>query len=96
MLIHDKGGNCQLTYKGKVLEVVDQFKYLGFIVHKSGKLKFGVEDIAKAGLKAMTKMFRTFRKNLFLFSKTLCHLFNVIVMPVLMCVSELWGYGESA
>ena len=56
MLIHDKG-KCQMTYKG-------QFKYLGFIVHKSGKLKFGIEDF---GLKAMTNVFRIFNKNWFLF-----------------------------
>ena len=63
MLIHGKG-NCQMTYKGHVLEVVVHFKYLGFIVHKSGKLKFGIEDV---GLKAMTNLFRMLRKNWFLF-----------------------------
>ena len=26
----------------------------------------------------------------------LCHIFNVVVMPVLTYASELWGYGESA
>ena len=30
MLIHDKG-NCQKTYIGKVLDLLDQFKYLGFM-----------------------------------------------------------------
>ena len=82
MLIHDKG-NCQMT------EVVDQFKYLGFIVHKTGKLNFGIEDVAKASLKAMTNMFRMLRKNSFLFPQTLCHIFNVVVMPVLTYASEL-------
>ena len=57
MLTHDKG-NCQM--------VVDQIRYFGFIVPKSGKLKFGIEDVATAGLKAKTNLFRMFRNNLFL------------------------------
>ena len=44
----------------------------------------------------MMMMFRMFRKNLFLFPQTVCHIFNVIVMPVLTYASELWAYGESA
>ena len=41
--------NCQMAYKGKVLEVdlVDQFKYLGFIVHKCGILKLVLKKLLR-------------------------------------------------
>ena len=38
----------------------------------------------------MTIMFRMFRKNSFLFPKTLCHII------VIACIDDVWGYGESA
>ena len=46
-------GKCkkmQITkYKNTIIEKVDQYKYLGVIIHKSGKLKYAIEDrIAKA------------------------------------------------
>ena len=51
----------------------------------------GIEEVAEAGLKSMTSIFIMFRKNLFLFPQTLCHIFNVVVMPDL-CM--LVNYGD--
>ena len=82
-----------LTFNGEALETVEEFSYLGVKFNFNGKFlktkKFLIEQARKA-------MFALLRK-----AKQMClpvdiqlHLFDTLVLPILLYSSEVWGFED--
>ena len=93
-MIFNKTGrtmNYKFFYNGMLLRNVRKYKYLGFLVTPSGEIRSGLEDLRVRGLKALMKIKNTlgplFRQNVL---NTL-HIYNHMVKPILLYVSDFWG-----
>lgn len=72
------------------IENVDEYKYLGVTFDSQGTFKPAQTSLYQKGLKAyfsMTKMLSSERTG----AKTILHLFDHTVKPILLYASEIWG-----
>ena len=73
------------------LEMVREYKYLGFLVTPSFNLTMALVDLKDRGLRAYgalkTKLGITFRKHI----PTTMHLFDSLIKPILLYASDFWG-----
>ena len=77
-------------YANETLEIVDDFVYLGVTFNYNGSFK---KSISKQVIKARRAMYSMLvkAKKLQLTVDTQCHLFDHLVLPVLLYGSEVWG-----
>ena len=73
------------------VEMIREYKYLGFLVTPSFNLHTALNDLKDRGLWAYgaikTKLGTTFRKHI----PTTIHLFDTLVKPILLYASDFWG-----
>ncbi|XP_052255506.1 uncharacterized protein LOC127861165 [Dreissena polymorpha] len=82
------------TYDGQIIETVDNFNYLGTVIHYTGSFTFNQEHLVGKALKAMnTLLYKC--KMYDLKPKTLCQLFDAFVGSILNYASEIWGFTKS-
>ncbi len=76
---------------GKELEVVNNFKYLGVTVTKTGKYKLTIKDNIEKARRAFYAQIRTVKENHIPLN---CHidLFNKTIEPILLYGVEIWGH----
>ena len=78
-------------YGTEKLEMVREYKYLGFLVTPSFNISTALADLKDRGLRAygafMTKLGITFRKHL----PVTFYLFDSLIKPILNYVSDFWG-----
>ncbi|XP_053379986.1 uncharacterized protein LOC128548636 [Mercenaria mercenaria] len=95
ILIFSRGRRSQhnFHFKNDILEVVDEYKYLGVLFSRSGSFFKAKKHIAKQGTKAMYCLLKK--------AKALClpidmqiELFSKTVKPILLYGCEIWGYGN--
>ena len=93
-MIFNKTGRLlrtQFHYNDELLENVNKFKYLGFLLTPSGEIKSGLQDLRDRALKAFFKlknaMGDSFRSNI----RITIHLFDSLIKPILMYMSDFWG-----
>lgn len=80
-----------LKFNNSIIENVRSYSYLGITFSVSGAFTEAKQNLYKKGLKAYFKLIKSFdghKPNI----KTLIHLFDHTVKPVLMYGSEIWGY----
>ena len=74
-----------------LIKNVRKYKYLGFLVTPSGEIRSGLEDLRIRALKALMKVKHSlgplFHQNI----KNSIHLYNHMVKPILLYMSDLWG-----
>ena len=58
-----KRGHTEFTYRGTIIETVDEFKYLGVIFTKNGNFKTNIADQYSKGVKAMYSVLSKWRKH---------------------------------
>jgi hypothetical protein len=75
------------------LEIVDEYKYLGLYLSKSGSFYRTKQHIAEQGNKAMFTLLRKINK-LSLPYDLQIELFDKTVKPILLYGSEIWGFGN--
>jgi hypothetical protein len=80
-----------LTYNGDQLLVVDDFNYLGIKFSYNGKFTKNQKMLVDSARKAMFAILRKSKK-LFLPLDIQCHMFDTMVVPILLYGSEVWGY----
>ena len=72
------------------LEMVREYKYLGYLVTPSFNITAALADLKDRGLRAYgalkTKLGNTFRKHL----PTTFHLFDSLLKPILTYASDFW------
>ena len=78
-------------YKGSQLEIVREYKYLGFILTPSGEITTGLKDLKDRANRASnclrTKLGDSFRKDIRITLK----LFKALVQPILLYMADFWG-----
>ena len=93
-MIFNKTGKLirrNFKYKGTDINTVREYKYLGFIITPSGEINTGLRDLKDRALRAIAilraKMGEHFRKDFTITQK----IFNVIIKPILLYLSDFWG-----
>ena len=82
------------TYNGENIEVVDQYLYLGVMLHYNGKFYKTQLNIAAKGRKCLSMLYGKM-KNMCLNVETKLYLFDCYISPVLFYGSEIWGFHNA-
>ena len=93
-MIFNKTGRLMrrnFIYKNEKLEIVREYKYLGFLLTPSGEISSGLNDLKDRGIRAAAcirmKMGDSFRKDIHISLK----IFKSLVMPILIYLADYWG-----
>jgi hypothetical protein len=84
--------NEKWYYKGKSLEVVSFYKYLGIIFTSKLQWSLAQKTLASQGLKAMFNISRVSRLADGFSPKMQLDMFSKMIMPILTYGAEIWGY----
>ena len=78
-------------YRDTKLEIVREFKYLGFLITPSGEITTGLHDLkdraGKSFFKLKARMGEMFYKHIL----TSLKLFDTLLKPILLYMSDFWG-----
>jgi hypothetical protein len=77
------------SYGNKVIQTVDQYKYLGIIFHKCGKFTIAQEYLAKQANKAIHTLKRAI-KGKTMKMNVILQLFDILIMPIATYGAEVW------
>ena len=80
--------NC--TFDKAIIEEVECFRYLGIIISNDTTFKTTKKDIYHRGLKSYFKLMRSFNPQPKV--KTMVHLFDHLVRPVILYGADVFGY----
>lgn len=78
-------------YGAHSLQLVDQYTYLGIVLHKSGSFKPAIHKLAAAGKRALFAMQQRCTDLGISDIPLRCSLFSSLVQPVLSYGCEIWG-----
>jgi len=99
VLVFNRGRNERKEtwkWKGREIEEVQNFKYLGFLLDKEGGFKEHIKELAKKGRRVLKKVWglgeRMCRNDLI----RRWMLFKYLVQSVISYGAELWGWEERA
>ena len=84
------------VFQGKVVERVEEYRYLGFVFHATRNMAYGAEFLVAAAKKAMHAMRR---RCIFLGlsdPRSICKLFDMLVLPILSYACEVWAVDPKA
>jgi hypothetical protein len=79
----------RFTYDEEHIEVVEKYTYLGTCMNYNGNC---VPNLKALSVLANKAMFAVLQKGKHLEIDTMLHLFDTMVMPILLYGSEIWGY----
>ena len=93
-MIFNKTGRLMkryFKYRGSNIESVREYKYLGFLLTPSGEISSGLKDLKDRATRATAHL----RANMGIFFQkhvpTTLKLFDSIIKPILMYMSDFWG-----
>ena len=86
--------NVSFYFNGNLVEIVNNFSYLGMLFNYNGKFNVTQKHIAAQGKKALFCLMKEVQKHNFNVP-TLLSLFDTYVSPVLNYCSEIWGYMKA-
>ena len=93
-------GVTDFVLNGAVVEMVNSYKYLGFIFHATKGLTFGTTFLVAAAKKAMFAMRQQCALLVIRDLAMQCKLFDTLVLPILSYAYEVWAVspnvGEAA
>ncbi|XP_053395382.1 uncharacterized protein LOC123523921 isoform X1 [Mercenaria mercenaria] len=99
IMIFKKGGqlkyDLQFLFKGQVLDIVNNFTYLGIVFTTGGSFKMAYDTLAGQATKAMYKLKSALVKYPGMPIKSQLELFDKLILPILNYGSEIWGLNES-
>ncbi len=81
-------------FRGKILEVVSVFKYLGFYISSTGSHCRGIRELITTARRALFGLKKRMAKYPELIPSMQLELFQRTVQPILLYVCEIWGYSE--
>ena len=88
---HRKSVTQALMYRGDVVDQVDEFKYLGMMVHGTKGLGPALHYLCKAAKRAMFGLHRRCQQ-LHIYDPLMrCKLFDTLVKPILCYCCEVWS-----
>lgn len=83
----------KIMYNNNLLDVCNEFVYLGIKLNCNGSLKKGLEYLSHQANNAMFSLLSKVRK-LSLTIDTAMHLFECTVLPILLYGCEIWGHED--
>lgn len=98
IVVFSKGrplSNIEFKYNNTVLEIVNEFTYLGVIFSRTGSFSKAKKAQAEKATHAMYDVIRKGRKHNLSIECQL-DLFDKIVKPILLYGSEVWGVGNNS
>ena len=96
ILIISKGrprNNLHFYFNNSELEIVSEYKYLGFFLSRSGNFKAAKKHISGQANKALFSLIKKIRTSDLPFDLQI-DLFNKTITPILLYGCEIWGYGN--
>ena len=103
LLINTKKTKCMIFNKtgrmmrspfylnGVKLEMVRQYKYLGFVITPSGEISTGLHDLRDRAFKAFMKVKNDLGLSFNQDIPIILHLIDSLVKPILLYASDFWG-----
>ena len=103
LLVNTKKTKCMIFNKtgrlmrrpfflnGVKLEMVREYKYLGFVITPSGEINTGLHDLRDRGYKAFMKIKNDLGLSFNHDIKIFLHLIDSLVKPILLYASDFWG-----
>ena len=88
-------GNVNFTLNNKVLDILDDFKYLGATFSRTGTFKKCRDDRYKKAQRAIFSLLKNIRLKQLPIDVQL-QLFDSVVLPVLLYGCEIWGFENLA
>ena len=88
---HRKGDTPALTYAGDAIEQVDEFKYLGMMMHGTKGLGPALQFLCKAAKRARFGLHRRCHQLHIHDPVMKCKLFDTLVKPILCYCCEVWS-----
>jgi exonuclease III len=89
MVFNKRNRDISIVYNGHKIQVVDNYCYLGLVIHSSGTFTSAIKSLAAKATKAYYKM-RTLVSGVVPVGTTV-KLFNCMVRPIALYGSEIWG-----
>ena len=80
---HRKSSTCSFLFNGDVIEQVDEFKYLGILMHSTKGLGPAIDYLCKAAKRAMFGLQRRCQQLRIHDPVLKCKLFDTLVKPIL-------------
>ena len=81
---------CDFVLSGAVVEQVESYKFLEFVVHATNKLTFGTDALVATAKKALLAMRRRCALLGIRDPALQCKLFDTLVLPILSYGCEVW------
>ncbi len=87
--------SCKTIFKigDCILEILDSYVYLGVRLHRNMKYNLAIKDLCDSASKAMFSLLKKSR-NACLPIDCIIKTFDVMVVPILLYGSEIWGYNN--
>ena len=83
------------TFENTVLETVNRFKYLGFVLGSSGKFAQSISSIAEQAQRALFCLKSYIHTYPDLDIKTKLKMFNCVITPIIEYACEVWGFCQA-
>ena len=77
-------------YNNEVLDIVDEFNYLGMMFNYNGKFSITQKHASEQGRKALFSICASLKNH-----STQCAVFDTYVTSVYLYASEIWGWHKS-
>ena len=90
-----KSNTCSFLFNGDVIEQVDEFKYLGMLMHSTKGLGPAIDYLCKAAKRAMFGLQRRCQQLQIHDPVLKCKLFDTLVKPILCYCCEVWSITGS-
>ena len=92
-MVFNKGEEkgCNIGLNGKMLEQVEEFKYLGSIIQSNGKIDKEIQNRV-CNTNKVIGAFSNFARNINIEKNAKLKVFNAIVTPSLTYASETWAW----
>ena len=70
---------------------VREYKYLGFMITPSGEILTGLKDLKSRATYALVQLRRKLGENFRKYPNVTLHLFDALIKPILIYMSDFWG-----
>ena len=94
VIFNSKGSNSgafHIQFDDNEIKIVSSYKYLGIIMHKSGKFHQGIETLSSKALKSLFCLQKALYSDKISPIDMQIKVFDSVIIPILTYCSEIWG-----
>ena len=90
IMVFNKSFSPLFSFNGETLDIVEEYTYLGLLIHKSGSFKKAIKELSLKSKRAFFCL-KSMLKESSVPPKLFIKLFDLLVKPILLYCSEVWG-----